>query len=42
VTLSNWRKLPGFPVIHLGNIIRIPRDALLTWLETHYAQRNEE
>lgn len=31
-------KIPGFPVVHVGRAVRVPRDALRRWLESRAAK----
>lgn len=32
-TVYRWMRLPGFPVVRLGNCVRIPAKAFEKWLE---------
>lgn len=31
-TIYNWTKLPGFPVLRIGGVVRIPAGAFETWM----------
>lgn len=32
-TVYRWMRLPGFPVVRLGNCVRIPMKAFERWLD---------
>jgi len=32
-TMYDWVHIEGFPALKIGNIIRIPKDLLIDWVE---------
>ncbi len=40
-TLYDWVNIPSFPAMKIGNVIRIPRNLLINWVENRAAQKKE-